>query len=173
MQLGNPPLSLYLAHRRELVNYASAIMGDRARAEDVVQEAWLRFGNAIAAGTVEEPVGFLFRVVRNLAIDGHRRNAREQKVVQPGLPVARADNYPSPEAEATSREELRLLLEALDELPERTRLALEMRRFGGMKLKDIAARLGVSVTSAHEMIARAIAHCRDRVRPGEEPSDLP
>lgn len=162
-------LALYLAHRVELVRYASAIVGDRAHAEDVVQEAWLRLGAAVDGRTIEEPVGFLYRIVRNLAIDGQRRIVRAGKVVQPDNGAAAtqsvADQYPSPEAEAVAREELRLLKEALAELPERTRIALEMRRFGGCKLKEIAAHLGVSVTVAHEIVADGVAYCRRRVRP--------
>jgi RNA polymerase sigma-70 factor (ECF subfamily) len=160
-------LAVYLAHRVELVRYASAIVGDRARAEDVVQEAWLRFGAAAASRRLDEPIGFLYRIVRNLAVDGRRRLGREERVVQPDSAAAAAvaDDQPSPEAEAAAREELRRLKEALAELPERTRIALEMRRFGGCKLREIAARLGVSVTVAHEIVAEAIAHCRRRVRP--------
>jgi RNA polymerase sigma factor (sigma-70 family) len=169
MRHDSDALTLFLSHRGELLDYASTIVGDRARAEDVVQEAWLRFGSAAENGAVEEPVGFLYRVVRNLAIDGRRRRTRELRVVDSGLPAERADSYPSPEAEAAGREELRLLREALAELPERTRIALEMRRFGGLKLREIAVHLGISVTVAHELVARAIAHCRDRVRPATEP----
>lgn len=162
-------LALYLAHRGELVNYASAIVGDRGRAEDVVQEAWLRFGAAADSRPIAEPVGFLYRIVRNLAVDGRRRLTREGRTVDADHDAIDAPlDYPSPEAEAAAREELRLLRVALDELPERTRIALEMRRFGGMKLKEIAARLGVSVTVAHEIVAEGIAHCRRRVRPPPE-----
>jgi RNA polymerase sigma-70 factor (ECF subfamily) len=161
-------LALYLAHRGELVNYASAIVGDRARAEDVVQEAWLRFGAAAEGRSLEEPVGFLYRVVRNLAIDGRRRLTRENRTVEADTRTADPPaDYPSPEAEAVAREELRLLREAMTELPERTRIALEMRRFGGFKLREIAAHLGISVTVAHEIVAEGIAHCRRRVRPPE------
>jgi RNA polymerase sigma-70 factor (ECF subfamily) len=158
-----------MEHRGELVNYASAIVGDRARAEDVVQEAWLRFGPAMQGHALDEPVGFLYRVVRNLAIDVRRRLMREGKVVQSEATAvgaeAAAHDYPSPEAEAVAREELLLLREALAELPERIRIALEMRRFGGFKLREIAAHLGVSVTVAHEIVASGIAYCRRRVRP--------
>ena len=60
-------LALYLAHRRELVNYANGIVGDRAQAEDLVQEAWLRFGAVAERRLLEEPIGYLYRIVRNLA----------------------------------------------------------------------------------------------------------
>lgn len=161
-------LALYLTHRGELVNYASGIVGDRAHAEDVVQEAWLRFGAAAEQRPPDEPLGYLYRVVRNLAIDGRRRMTREARVLDHGIAadaeLAAAD-HPSPESEAQGREELRLLQAAMAELPERTRVALEMHRFGGFKLREIAAHLGISVTVAHELIAAGVAHCRWRVRP--------
>lgn len=163
-------LSLYLSHRSELVNYANGIVGNRAQAEDVVQEAWLRFGAAVDGDTcpVREPLSYLYRIVRNLAVDGLRRVIREDGIIQrdaEGLVVQAADAQPSPEAEAVARAELRVLMQAMAELPERTRIALEMQRFGGYKLKDIAAHLGVSTTVVHYLIAEGIAHCRRRVRP--------
>jgi RNA polymerase sigma factor (sigma-70 family) len=160
-------LALYLAHRRELVNYASGIVGNRAQAEDLVQEAWLRFGAVAERRLLEEPIGYLYRIVRNLAVDDRRRLTREERVIAPVSAAAEftADEQPSPEAHAAARDELRLLREAMAGLPERTRRALEMRRFGGLKLKEIAARLGISVTVAHDIVAEGIAHCRRYVRP--------
>ena len=161
-------LAGYMAHRGALGNYANGIVGDRADAEDVVQEAWVRYGTAAQRRTLDEPVGYLYRIVRNLAIDSYRRRRREERVVEPATAKAdetTADDAPSPETAAVAKDELRLLSEAMAELPERTRIALEMRRFGGCKLKEIAAHLGISVTVAHDIIASGIAHCRRRVRP--------
>jgi RNA polymerase sigma-70 factor (ECF subfamily) len=39
-----------------------------------------------------------------------------------------------------------------------------MHRFGGAKLREIAAELGVSVTVAHELVVTGVAHCRSRLR---------
>jgi hypothetical protein len=39
-------LDIFLRHRADLIDYAAPIVGCRARAEDVVQEAWLRFAAA-------------------------------------------------------------------------------------------------------------------------------
>ena len=54
-------LALYLANRGALVNYANGIVGDRARAEDVVQEAFLRFTSAREKSdeAVERPRAYL------------------------------------------------------------------------------------------------------------------
>jgi RNA polymerase sigma-70 factor (ECF subfamily) len=161
-------LALYIAHRGELVNYANGIVGDVGRAEDVVQEAWLRFGAVTNGRPLEEPVGYLYRIVRNLAIDNYRSRVREERVLEPGAEAAARqtpDEAPSPEAAAAAKHELRLLTEAMAELPERTRIALEMRRFAGCKLKEIAEHLGISITTAHEIIAEGVDYCRQRVWP--------
>lgn len=157
-----------MRHRAALVDYAAPIVGCPSRAEDVVQEAFLRFRSAASDRIPEEPVGYLYRIVRNLAIDSYRRQSREKRVVAPGAEMmaeVTADDAPSPERVASSRDEVRLLTDAMAELPERTRTALEMQRFGGFKLREIAAHLGISVTLTHEIIAEGVAHCRRRVRP--------
>jgi RNA polymerase sigma factor (sigma-70 family) len=156
-------LTLYMAHRGELVNYASGIIGDRARAEDVVQEAYLRFSEATRHRLFDEPVGYLYRIVHNLAFDGLRRLSLEGRYIrrdgeQAAIEVA--EKRPSPEAELIARQELARVLAALAELPERTRLAFEMHRFGGLKLKEIAARLGLSTSMAHVLVVEAVRHCQ-------------
>ena len=157
-------LSLYIAHRRKLVTVANGIVGDAGRAEDVVQEAFLRFRGAAADQLPDEPVGYLYRVVRNLALDRRRRQTLEDRhVAAAGMDDVIAGmigDRPNPEDEAIAREELRNVLAAMDELPERTRIVLEMHRFGGCTLKEIAAHLGISVSMAQVLLKRAIVHCQ-------------
>ncbi len=43
-------LSVYVEHRDDLLNYANRLLGDRAIAEDVVQEAWLRLSSRDGKG---------------------------------------------------------------------------------------------------------------------------
>jgi len=165
---GAGKLDPYLGHREALIDRVASIVGCRARAEDVVQDAWLHWERAARQQTLHRPLHYLYRIVRNLAIDVRRRAKREARVVSPEIGVesqAIADRTPSPEATAAAREELRLLTDVMAELPGRTRLALEMHRLGGYGLKEIAARLGVSVTTAHDIIAKGIAHCQRRLDP--------
>jgi RNA polymerase sigma factor (sigma-70 family) len=160
-------LALFMAHRRQLIKYASGFLNDRNWAEDLVQEAFLRFDATMGAKLLDEPIAYLYRIVRNLALDGHRQRAREARymVSDTGIAVdSLADDRPSPEAEALHRDQLRVLQAALAELPERTRLALEMHRFGGYKLRQIAERLGISNALAHSLVAEAVEHCRQRLR---------
>ena len=74
-------IGLFMAHRRGLVNYASSIVGSRAQAEELVQEAWLRFDEASKGRLLEDATGYLYRIVRNLALDGRRRMARESQFI--------------------------------------------------------------------------------------------
>ncbi|GAA4115254.1 sigma-70 family RNA polymerase sigma factor [Aminobacter aganoensis] len=157
-------MSIYRAHRVELVDYATAIVGDRARGEDVVQEAFLRLDAASAGRTLDEPVGYLRRIIRNLAIDWIRRRSVEGRHVADSADVeAVAEDRPSQEDVLAYRDELRVVMEAMAELPERTRIALEMHRFEGFKLKDIAAHLGISVGLAHALVYQGLEHCRKRL----------
>ncbi|TAJ88378.1 MAG: sigma-70 family RNA polymerase sigma factor [Reyranella sp.] len=154
-----------MAHRRSLVDYATSIVGSRAQAEDLVQEAWLRFDEVARQRLLGEPLAYLYRIVRNLAVDGRRRGAREDKIfAKLDLDVAVSLDSPStPEAVALYRDELRLLDEALAELPERTRIAFEMHRFGGCKLREIAAFLGISLPLAQVLVTDALQHCKHRL----------
>lgn len=159
-------LAFFMAHRPNLVSYASGIVGSRAQAEDVVQEAWLRFDDASRLRLLEEPLGYLYRIVRNLALDGRRRLVREDRTRDSYAVIAVAqDGHASltPEREALHKDALRIVMAAIAELPERTQIALEMHRFGGCKLREIADHLGISVALAHSLVADGIEHCRRRL----------
>jgi RNA polymerase sigma-70 factor (ECF subfamily) len=158
--------SLFIEHRRSLVDYAASIVGSRAQAEDVVQEAWLRFDEVAGQRFLGEPLAYLYRIVRNLALDGQRTTVRERRLLasEPESAAAVSSTFsPSPERVALYKDELRLLHEALAELPRRTRIAFEMHRLGGCKLREIAAHLGISLPLAHRLVADGIDHCRTRL----------
>jgi len=159
---------VFIQHRAALVNFALPIVGDRARAEDVVQEAFLRFApsNGAAAHPIKEPLFYLYRIVRNLAFDGRRSGVRETRLLasEPAaVAIASSTFSPTPERVALYKDELRLLHEALAELPKRTRVAFEMHRLGGCKLREIAEHLEISLPLAHRLVADGLDHCRTRL----------
>lgn len=156
---------VFVAYRGKLVAYANDIVADLGHAEDVVQEAFLRFRDASAARSVREPVAYLYRIVRNLAVDLQRRLKTEKRYFvgssdEIALEIAEAG--PSPEATAAARQELQQLAAAMAELPERTRIALEMHRLGGCTLKEIAEHLGISISMAQVLVVEGVAYCASR-----------
>lgn len=161
---------VYLAHRRALVDYATPIVGDRARAEDIVQEAFLKFAPTGQAGMhVEQPLAYLYRIVRNLALDWTRRAVVEDRQQKAGpawwmVPAA----APTPEQDASHRERLRHVREVLETLPADTRLAVEMHRLGGYTLQEVADHLGVSVPTVHRMVRDALMQIAKRLTPPDK-----
>lgn len=159
-------LALYIAHRDQLVDYASKILNDRGHAEDVVQEAYLRLDAAASTRLLGEPLRYLYRIVRNLALDTRRCLQRDRRrlVTDDGSAVADIrEDRPSPEATAVARDELRVMSAAMTELPERTRIALELHRFGECTFKEISTHLGISVGLAHALVIQGLEHCRARL----------
>lgn len=156
-------LQLYLRHRTALIDYAVPIVGDRTLAEDVVQDAWVRFSEADAgAQLILRPVGYLYRIVRNLALDNVRRRRGERGGDGAELP-ALPDPAPGADRGIEGREMLGALQDALAELPERTRTAFEMNRVRGMTYAQIGAALDISQTRAYELVRAALAHCMTRM----------
>lgn len=157
--------ALFVEHRSALVAYAAGIIGSRPQAEDLVQEAWLRFDEVASRRPLSQPLAYLYRIVHNLALDGRRRISRENRLFGADVDAAAETSQSgvTPETTALYRDQLRALDRALDELPERTRIAFEMHRYGGAKLREIAEFLGISVPFAQALVAQAVEHCRQRL----------
>ncbi|MFT4057539.1 MAG: sigma-70 family RNA polymerase sigma factor [Novosphingobium sp.] len=158
-------LNAFRAQRPALLRYARSIVSDATEAEDVVQEAWLRYSAVTATRPLSEPLGYFRMIIRNIALDGQRRRKVEARIFDAGAQAA-AQSVPSdaPDAEAilSSARQLALTMEALEEMPERMRIAVEMHRLGGRKLREIAEHLGVSVSTAQVLVIDGIERCRAR-----------
>lgn len=157
----NDLLALFLTHQPGLIQAAARIVGCRCLAEDVVQDTMLKIYESGIDDTVKSPAAYLFRMVRNLAIDCMRRRARER-----GLTEAEEENgefaapCPCPETLMAQCQALRLIAAALQELPERTRNVFEMHRLDGVSQRDIATQMRVSPTLVNFMVRDAHNHCR-------------
>lgn len=154
--------------RDEMVKYASAVSGDEAGAEDLVQEAWLRCDRAAKTEPLIQPARLLWRILRNLSIDRGRRIAIQRRTVIASQDDPQWENLPDDRLSVDdlliAREELALIQRVLDALDARTRTAFEMHRFERAKLREIAERLGISVTTAHGLVAEAARLVRAAVR---------
>lgn len=142
-------------YRRPLDRFAAAIVGGRS--EDVIQDAFSKALLALRGTEAEiELRPWLYRIVRNTALNDLRDRAPEAAELSETLPGGR-----SAAAEAESREELAELMERLGALPEPQRAALVMRELEGLSHEEIAAALGVSGGAARQAIYRARAALRE------------
>lgn len=170
MKKAEARLKLYLECRPALVDYAAPIVGSRPAAEDAVQEAYFRFvpPPGPPAVALRAPASYLYRVVRNIALDMARRISAEGRRDKAYAEIVAADAItPSPEQEVIGRDELHHVEAALAELPPDQRLAFEMSRLGGATFHDIGLRLGVSKATAHRLAQEAFAHLMFRIQQTE------
>ena len=158
-------LAIYIEHRDRLLIYAARIVRSHASAEDVVQEAWLRFSaRSRQDGEIAQPLGYLYRIVRNLALNWTKRAMHHGPidVPEPVMEGVAAD-LPSAEQVLFYRDELRKLEESIAELPERTQRAFYLYRLEGRSLQDIADQMNISVVRVHQLVKEAGLHAARRL----------
>lgn len=148
------------AHRRHLRAIAYRMLGSRAEAEDVVQDAWLRWHGA-DRDTVDNPQAFLSRIVTRLCLD-RIKSAQAQREVYVGawLPEPLVDDeaqyMPGPETmhELASDLSFAFML-TLERLSPLERAAFLLHDVFDMSYADIAAALGRTETACRQLAARA------------------
>lgn len=140
---------IYREHYRSLVRFLYRRLGDRARAEDLAQEAFVRAIEHRPA----KPRAWLFAVAANLARDEGRRSS----VRRHHLSLVKAESRPAepgPEVALERRETVRRVRAALAGLAERDREALLLWE-EGLSYDEIAGVLGLSRGSIGTTLARA------------------
>lgn len=140
---------LWIRHAGEVYRFVLQLSGERATAEELTAEAFLRLW--LAWQRIEMPTvrSYLFAIARNLYLQQLRHSSRE-KPLDETMPAAcsLAD-------EAEVQEELTLVLEAMRALPELDRAELLLRAQEGLTYEDIAAVLGLPVSTARVKVHRA------------------
>jgi RNA polymerase sigma factor (sigma-70 family) len=142
---------LYEELAPQLLRYAEGILGSRSDAEEAVQDAFLA---AASAAPLDEPRPWLFRVTRNAAIDQLRRRRRHLTVLDTDADPIQS-HQPSPHDQAELADDLRVLRNGIDRLPEQQRSALMLRELGGLPYRDIADVVDVSEANVKVLIFRA------------------
>jgi len=141
---------LYKRYSGDVFRFALYLSGNRAEAEDIVSEAFVRVWTAPGPLRTESVKAYLFVIARNLYLH-ERRSAARRTEVDDALPDVAA----GPEASAAQRQELRLVLEALNQLPEVDRSALIMRAWSEMPYEEIAAVLQLPLATVRVKVHRA------------------
>lgn len=151
--------------RPVLLAYARRMVGDDLQAEDILQDAWIRLKGLSPRAQLDQPGAYVRTVIRNLALDRRRAATREGRRTAGNLDLITGLASAEPDAETVlqGRQDLQAVTDALSELPERVGLAVRLHRLEGLKLKQIAQRLGVSTATAHGLVAEGLLHCARRL----------
>jgi RNA polymerase sigma-70 factor (ECF subfamily) len=133
--------------------HAARVLGDRAEAEDIAQEAMLRLWRAAADWQTDgaaRPATWLHKVVANLSIDRLRRSGRSVSLGDDDY----ADDTPGAEARLQQAGRMDALDAALATLPERQRQAVVLRHIEELSNPEIAEILGLGVEAVESLTAR-------------------
>ena len=141
------------ANYTPVVRGLTLALGDRARAEDVAQEAFARAVRKWSkVRAMERPVGWVYVVAMNAARRGARRQAREHAVVE--APTAPAGDIGGT---VSTRVALR---EAVETLPRRQREAIALRYFADLSIDETAAAMKCAPGTVKSAVHAALATLR-------------
>lgn len=134
MILGLKSLLLY---KNELMRLALRITMDRAEAEDVVQETYIKIWNQHDRwAEIDNMKAYCLTVCRNLALDKTRAADDKTESID-SLPIEKAGVF-DPAEHAERDEKIALVRSTMQLLPEKQRTAMQLRDFEGYSYKEIA-----------------------------------
>ena len=143
---------------------------------DILQEAFLKAFAAEMTRPIHDAKAFLFRVAKNLAISEMTRKSRRTTDYLEDLSssdVLEDDKSSSVEAHLDGKRKLFVLSQAMAHLPAECQRVFLLRKVEGLRIKQIATRLNVSVSTIEKRLARALLLCDRHLRQqGYDPEDF-
>lgn len=164
-------LGLYEEKRANLVRLFAARLGSRAEAEDLVQDLYLRLSGMEAVGPVDNPSALLHRIGSNLMLDRLRSQKRSgardsdwRAINTTAFAGQEVADEPSADEVVAGRQRLQALVEAVEDLPEKTRQAFQLHKLDGHSHVETARRMGISVSTVEKHISSALKTLTRRLR---------
>lgn len=148
----DPALKILVDERDTLIAAACRIVDNRAIAEELVQDVWLRWH--AKQYQPSQARALLLRMVKNLAIDWHRRRRIEFEAIETQR-VLQETPYDA-ERIIGARQELERVVRVVEKLSPKSRLAFQYCRVEGLTLKETGKRLGVSESRVSQLVSDAI-----------------
>lgn len=158
MSSSHPLHSLYTDHGAWLRNWLRAKLGNAWDAADLAHDTYVRILQAGTRPAAEDSRRYLVQVANGLMIDLFRRRRIETAYLE-ALSLLPEAQVPSEESRALAVEALLELDRLLHKLPAKARHAFLLCKLDGLSYRDIAAQLGVSVSSVEKYIAAALQTC--------------
>jgi len=157
--------SFYAENRAELIAHANRILKDRARAEEVSQEALIKFMLAAPELSSEDhALSYLHRTIENLCIDLFRAENRRPNLVALDDASAEVESTWQVSGDHTDEiaaaEDAAIVRQALSLLSPAERAALVMWEMEGRSTQEIAKELGIKESAVRHTVSRARASLR-------------
>src|ERR1700678_3184578 len=152
--------------RPKVHRYCARMTGSAVDGEDVVQDALMKALAALpSVGVVDNPEGWLFRIVHNTALDFLRRRARGPMMQQDEA----LDMIAAPDSPDHDREAATMSLRTFMRLPALQRSAVILKDVLGHSLEEVASITGASEAAAKSALQRGRVRLREIAK---EPADV-
>lgn len=153
---------LYMSLRGSLARSVAGI-APPSDIEDIVQEAYVRVCQVGKKSDIRAPRAYLFRAVRNLALD-HVKSAESRRTdsLEDDVDGGGLDAEPIQDEtfhQVASKEEFALFCDAVRHLPVQCRRAFVLRKVYGYTQREIAVELGLSESTVEKHIALGMKRC--------------
>ncbi|MGD8604805.1 MAG: sigma-70 family RNA polymerase sigma factor [Anaerolineales bacterium] len=161
---GDAFAELFNQLHQPVLNYIYHMLGDRQRAEDVTQDAFIRAHDRLdKLGPPYDFKSWVYRIASNLAIDMLRRERRlvdldeDEPMMPPNGPTTRRPA----ERNVQRQQERRAVWASLDQLPTNYRQALVLREINQLSYQEVSRALDVSYSNARQLVHRARLQFRE------------
>ncbi|MDX9928736.1 MAG: RNA polymerase sigma-70 factor [Bacteroidales bacterium] len=152
--------SLFRSSYPPLVRYAKTILKDNDTAEEIVQDLFYRLWKDREKLKIESTLnGYLFRSVHNRALHYLKHKGVMQKF-EADMAAAGGDTPATPLETIQYSELNELVVKTIEKLPERCGEIFYLNRFEGLKYREIAEKLSVSVKTVEANMGRALKEFR-------------
>ena len=146
---------LYVETRQDVYRYLLTLGLHPPRAQEAVQEVFLRLYATLRKGeTIENPRGWIFRVAHNHGLKVRARQATEE-AFDPALEARLRSPAESAEHSLLERERMLRFHRAVEGLSEQQKRCLFLR-MEGLRYPEIGSALGISASAVGEFLRRAV-----------------
>jgi RNA polymerase sigma-70 factor (ECF subfamily) len=150
-------------YKKSVINVIYRFIGRQGDAEDLAQEAFLR---VYEARNRYRPIAkfstYLFRIVSNLCINYKRR---PEPLSLDEIALNPTSNSSNPETLVERDERNAMIRTAIDSLPKNQRMAIILQRFEHASYKEIADKMGTSISAVEALIYRAKQTLKKKLEP--------
>ena len=154
--------ALYLAFYPNLMSFILYYVKSEQVAEEIISDIFLVVWDKRAElSEIENLKSYIYRIAKNLAISFLRKDIVEPNTVDANLALPFIKTGGNPETELISEELMNRLNQAIDSLPEKCKLSFKLVREHGLRYKEAADVMEISVKTLEGHISLAVKKLRD------------
>lgn len=157
--------SVFTEYKSSLASVVKRYLRKEGDVDDILQEAFLQTYAADRSTPIQLPKVYLFKTTKNLAVHENSKISTKltEYIEDSADSILISDEKDAFELLSEQQEE-KLLQEAIALLPEQCQKVTKLRLINGVRIKDIAVMLNISVSTTEKHIAKGLERCDEYVR---------